>query len=68
METRDLSDEGLLSGLCDHTCLRSRIAALLELAQDTNSELERADDAQDSLAINRWIKSRRIEIKAVRIT
>lgn len=49
METRELSDEELLSGLREQPKLRSRITALLELAQGSNAELERADDAEDWL-------------------
>jgi hypothetical protein len=49
METRDLSDEELLRGLQNHLHLRSRIPALRELAQGTNSELQRAADAQEWL-------------------
>ena len=49
METSTVSDEALLRGLHEHPQLRSRIAALLELAQGTNSELRRADDAEEWL-------------------
>ena len=49
METRDLSDEELLGGLRDHQRLRSRIAALLELAQGTN-----ADPGAYSVASPSW--------------
>ena len=49
METRKISDEELLNGLRGQPRLRSRIAALLELAQGSNDELKRADDAEDWL-------------------
>ena len=49
METREISDEALLNGLRDQPRLRSRIAGLLELAQGSKEELERADDAEDWL-------------------
>jgi len=49
METSKLSDEALLRGLRQHPQLRERIAALLELAQGTNAELRRADDAEEWL-------------------
>ena len=49
METNTLSDEALVSGLRQHPRLRSRVAALLELAQGANPGLKRADDAEDWL-------------------
>ena len=49
METRKISDEELLNGLRAQPRLRNRIAALLELAQGSNEELKRADDAEDWL-------------------
>lgn len=49
METSALSDEALLRGLRQHPHLRSRIGALLELAQGTRPELRGADDAEEWL-------------------
>ena len=49
METREISDEELLNGLRAQPRLRSRMVALLELAQGSKGELKRADDAEDWL-------------------
>jgi len=49
METSTVSDEDILRGLREHPQIRSRIAALLTLVQNTGEGLKRADDAEDWL-------------------
>lgn len=49
MENSTVSDEEILRGLREHPHIRKRIASLLALAQGTNGELRRADDAEDWL-------------------
>ena len=49
METNQVSDEDILRGLREHPAIRSRIAALLAVANDAAGDLKRADDAEDRL-------------------
>jgi len=49
MESSEVSDEELLRGLQRHPKIRSRVAALLAVAQDSKGDLKRADDAEDRL-------------------
>jgi hypothetical protein len=49
METLELSDAQLLQGLRQHPQIRSRLASLLALVEDSAGDLKRADDAEDRL-------------------
>jgi hypothetical protein len=49
MESTKLSDEEILRGLQRHPEIKSRVAALLAVVEDTEGDLKRADDAEDRL-------------------
>lgn len=49
MELTKVSDEEILLGLQRYPQIRSRVAALLAVVQDSNGDLKRADDAEDRL-------------------
>jgi len=49
MESTKLSDEEILRGLQRHPEIKSRVAALLAVVEDSKGDLKRADDAEDRL-------------------
>lgn len=49
MESTKVSDEELLCGLQRHPQIRSRVAELLAVVEDSKGDLKRADDAEDRL-------------------
>jgi len=49
MESTKVSDEEILTRLRRHPQIRSRVAALLAVVEDSKGDLKRADDAEDRL-------------------
>ena len=49
MESTKVSDEEIVRRLSRHPQIRSRVAELLAVVEDSNGDLRRADDAEDRL-------------------